>query len=472
MFNLSNISDVTIKTKLLWIFLGAGVILYSVFIYLSCNSLTYDAQPSESQKIIFVIQRMLVGLLFFIAIININKLPGREVWLAWIIFTGLFARIILIPSAPVLEDDYFRYMWDGAVTANGFNPYQYSPKDVIDKKARIPDKLKYLADESGGVIEKINHPQMRTLYPSLSQAVFALAYYIFPWSVSGWKIIMLLGDLFLLFFIIKILQQLSLPLVFVSIYWLNPVVIHEFFNTGHYDLFAILFTSISIYYFLRDKYLLSSSALAMAVGFKLWPVLIFPIFLRKINKGKKTIFLNILVFSLLMILIFLPVLFAGWDKNQGFMKYAANWINNAAVYTLLKDSIELFTTLFNIYFVCADCVARWITSGIILVSLMIILRKPVKDNFDFLDKIFLIITISFLVSPTQFPWYLTWLILPLVFSPRISILLYVFLIPLYHLHYIHSYYIYIQHLPVLVLFLYEIKKGAGLGFINRSVLDR
>lgn len=468
MIGLSNISAKNYKTKLIWFFLGVGVILYSLFIFLTSHTLTYDAKPTEPQKIIFVIQRMLIGLLFFIAILNINKLPLKEGWIAWIIFTGLFARLLLIPSSPILEDDFYRYMWDGAVTANGFNPYEYSPQDVMNNKSGVPDNLVRLANDSGEIIKKINHPKMRTLYPALSQGVFALSFYIFPWSVTGWKIIMLLGDLLLLFIIIKILKELAIPVVFVSIYWLNPIVLHEFFNTGHYDLFAVLFTAISIYFFLKDKALTASIVLAVAVGFKLWPVLIFPIFLRRLTKEKKKVFLSVLGFSILMIFIFLPVLFAGWDNNQGFMKYAANWINNAAIFTLLKKGIELFTATFKIYYVCADCVARWITSGMIIVTLMYLIRKPARNNIDLLDKILIIIAISFLVSPTQFPWYLTWLILPLVFSPRFSLLMYAFLIPLYHLHYIHPNYIYLQHIPVIILFLYEIKKGAGFGFFDRS----
>ena len=86
-----------------------------------------------NRMIFFVAQRILIGILFFLAIINIIKLPVKETWIAWIIFTGLFARLILIPSSPILEDDFYRYLWDGAVTANEFNPYVYSPQDVIEK---------------------------------------------------------------------------------------------------------------------------------------------------------------------------------------------------------------------------------------------------------------------------------------------------------------------------------------------------
>ena len=462
------INGKSLSSKITWVLLGLGVIIYALYILFVSHTLTYDAQPNAIQKILFVSQRILIGILFFIAIISINKLPIKEAWIAWIIFTGLFARLILIPSSPILEDDFYRYLWDGAVTANEFNPYVFSPQDIIEKNPAVPEKLLKLADESGNVIEKINHPKIKTLYPTLSQIIFAFSYYLFPWSVTGWKLLMLMGDIFLLFFLIKILRELDLPISFVAIYWLNPIVLHEFFNTGHYDLFALLFAAIAIYYYLKDEFVTSSITLAFAVGFKLWPILIFPILLRKLTNQKWKLLSSVFAFSIFVIVIFIPVLRAGFDQNTGFTKYAANWINNAAFYTLLKESIDLFTSTFNIYYVCADCVARWITGGIILSVLLLLIRRPAKDNLDLADKMLIIIAVSFLVSPTQFPWYLTWLILPLVFSPKISLLMYTFLIPLYHLNFLGGYFIYIQHIPVILLFLYEIKKGSGFGIFRRS----
>ncbi|MEO8232123.1 MAG: glycosyltransferase family 87 protein [Ignavibacteriota bacterium] len=457
-----------LNSKIIWVFLGAGIILYALYILFVSHTLTYDAHPTNKQIILFTVQRILIGILFFIAIININKLPIKETWIAWIIFTGLFARLILIPSSPILEDDFYRYLWDGAVTASEFNPYVFSPQDVIEKNPNVPDKILKLADESGEVLSKINHPKIKTLYPTLSQIIFGLSYFFFPWSFTGWKLIMLMGDIFLLFFLIRILRELKLPISYVAIYWLNPIVLHEFFNTGHYDLFALLFTAIAIYYYLKDEFVTSSIILALAVGFKLWPILIFPIFLRRLKNQKWKLLSSVFAFLFFVIVIFIPVLRAGFDQNSGFTKYAANWINNAAFYSLLKDSIELFTTSFKIYYVCADCVSRWITGGIIFIVLLFLIRKPASDNLNLMDKILLIVAVMFLISPTQFPWYLTWMILPLVFSPRFSLLMYTFLIPLYYLNPLGGYFIYIQHIPVILLFLYELKKGAGFGFFNMS----
>jgi hypothetical protein len=160
-------------------------------------------------------------------------------------------------------------------------------------------------------------------------------------------------------------------------------------------------------------------------------------------------------FAAIMFVFFIPILLAGFDKNQGFIKYAGNWINNAGVFTILKKSIDLFTNVFKIYYVCSDCIARWVTAAFMLLVILLLIRKPAKTNYELADKILLSIAVMFLISPTQFPWYYTWLVLPLVFNPKFSLLMYAFLIPLYHLNYLGGYFIYIQHIPVVLLFIYE-----------------
>ena len=454
------------RAKLLWIMLGIGVILYSVFILINSSSLTNQANPTDSSKIIYVSQRIFAGILFFFASIVILKIPQNEKWLGWIIFTGLAARLILLPTSAVLEDDWYRYLWDGAVTAKGFNPYTYNPADIMEKKSTVPDELIKLADESDDIIKNINHPTMRTIYPPIAQIFFTASYIIAPWTLLGWKIILLIGDLILLFFTIKILKNLKLPLTFSAIYWLNPIVLHEFFNAAHMDLFVLLFVMMSVYFLLKDRTIISTVLLALAVGIKLWPLIIIPFILRKVWKDKKQVVTHLLLFGFLVVVFFVPVLDAGWDENQGFVKYAANWINNDAFYTLLKNGIDLFTTTFKIYYVCADCVGRWVTVGIILLVLLLLIRKPAKDNLDLVDKILIIIAVLFLISPTQFPWYYTWIVPFLVLRPRLSFLLYPMLLPLYQLNYLSGYLVYVQHLPVIILFLYEIKKGSDFNFFK------
>jgi len=104
-----------------------------------------------------------------------------------IVGIGIALRVITLPSTPVLENDFYRYLWDGALTAHGINPYLYSPAQALDPDSIVPPLVRQLADQSGAVVLRINHPHIRTVYPPVAQAVFAAAYTLHPWSLWAWK---------------------------------------------------------------------------------------------------------------------------------------------------------------------------------------------------------------------------------------------------------------------------------------------
>src|SRR5579871_5553283 len=39
-------------------------------------------------------------------------------------------RLLMLPSWPIQEIDFYRYLWDGQVTFHGLNSYAYSPYQV------------------------------------------------------------------------------------------------------------------------------------------------------------------------------------------------------------------------------------------------------------------------------------------------------------------------------------------------------
>ena len=83
-----------------------------------------------------------------------------------IVAFGMIFRLTLIPTSYTTSDDVHRYLWEGKVIANGFNPYTASPND---------SSLAHLRDEN---YEKVTFKHIPAIYPPLSQAVFALNYFI------------------------------------------------------------------------------------------------------------------------------------------------------------------------------------------------------------------------------------------------------------------------------------------------------
>lgn len=75
---------------------------------------------------------------------------------------GILARLALLPLAPELSDDIYRYLWDGHVLGEGLNPYGHAPADDAYESIRTPWH------------DRVNHPEVPTIYPPLAQLLFGL----------------------------------------------------------------------------------------------------------------------------------------------------------------------------------------------------------------------------------------------------------------------------------------------------------
>jgi hypothetical protein len=84
---------------------------------------------------------------------------------------------------------------------------------------------------------------------------------------------------------------------------------------------------------------------------------------------------------------------------------------------------------------------------------------------DFCRRCLMAIAALFLLSPTQFPWYYTWMLPLLAVSPRLSLLLLTFLLPLYYLRFyfvsldnvglFDNWLVWIEYVPVWILLVGE-----------------
>ena len=181
---------------------------------------------------------------------------GSDVFLAAVIL-GLIMRGALFLSTPVLEDDSYRYLWDGAVTANGLDPYKFAPADAAPAPlfTSVPAHeapsdlraLRGLAAEHPEPHSRINYPFVSTIYPPLTQAAFALAYVIDPFGLAGWRAVLLGADLAALFMLIKLLGAYGRSRIWALMYWWNPVVILQSFGAAHMDLLVLPFLLLALW---------------------------------------------------------------------------------------------------------------------------------------------------------------------------------------------------------------------------------
>lgn len=155
----------------------------------------------------------------------------------------------------MLESDYQRYLWDGAVTASGLNPYRHAPIDVLARTAQGPSagQLPALAARSGDVLSSINHPALTTIYPPAAQGVFAAAYAIAPFSLVGPRIVFCLADAATLILLSRLLKALSLPASQVIWFAWNPLLLREVYSSLHMDILLLPLIVASLLAAVRSK---------------------------------------------------------------------------------------------------------------------------------------------------------------------------------------------------------------------------
>lgn len=150
-----------------------------------------------------------------------------------IVAVGLVSRIIMFFGKPMLENDFQRYLWDGGVTAPGYNPYAIAPLTVIQSGST--GVLGSLAAEAGETLQRIGHKSLTTIYPPVAQAAFATAHLIEPWSLTTWRALLIACDLATLGLLVLLLDAAARSRLWMTLYWLNPVVLEEAFNSAHME---------------------------------------------------------------------------------------------------------------------------------------------------------------------------------------------------------------------------------------------
>lgn len=96
----------------------ALIILHLILLFLS-SCFAYNTPALEKPIILFVGLQITIGLLYLFIVVRLKKSETTRALVIGLFCLGLAMRLILIPSTPILEDDAYRYLWDGAVLGSG-----------------------------------------------------------------------------------------------------------------------------------------------------------------------------------------------------------------------------------------------------------------------------------------------------------------------------------------------------------------
>ncbi len=405
-----------------------------------------EFQSAANWLVVFSIP---AGLIYLGGAWLIMRNPSTKMMVAAIILTGLAMRAIVMTSPPSIEDDFYRYLWDGAVTARGLNPYEYSPTQILWGSIGaepIPQPLRQLADESGSILEHVNHPHLTTIYPPIAQLAFATAHMIAPWSTDSWRVLLLLAEGVTLVILFRLLSVLGLSSTAIVWYWWNPILLREIYGGAHMDVLLLPFIVGAVVLATKKRFSVSMLLLALAGGVKLWPIILAPILLGSLLATPKRLFLPLTVFLGTTALVWLPTLPHALSADSGFIAYAEAWQNNAGVFTLLERSGRyILAGIGEPYVYLGQPIARGIVGVTLLAWIAWLSLKPVIAIRDVPRRCCLAVAALFLLAPAQFPWYYVWLLPFLSVVPSIPLLSYSFLLPLYYVRAVVPTVVWLEH---------------------------
>ena len=335
------------NTKLLWWLGGSAFVSWWIYVGLTVISrrFAYEAPGADRPLLLTLcVFAILFGLYVFQVAIakrlalkhgaeengaetNSTALATRSLTqtMPLIIVFSIAFRLLLLFSDPIQEVDAYRYLWDGKVLAAGVSPFRYSPEHILlaDGTQQHPPQVKtliHLRDRSRSnarILSRIHYGHLTTVYPPVSQAVFAVAAFVTPNSASVQSHLLIIKglitafDLATLGVLILILRHVGKPLEWSIAYGWCPLVIKEFANSGHLDSITVFLSTLTVYFALKAFYprpknadsdtdqagistpkqeiesdakrsasqwtFLTAFSLSLAIGAKIYPIILAPL---------------------------------------------------------------------------------------------------------------------------------------------------------------------------------------------------
>src|SRR3989338_8756154 len=420
------------QLHLLWFRITGAIILVMSFLICQMDGSFVYCVPQHMRPIRILVLYLLIWFIaYFFALERIRKIQTSDnhtMNLIWIFFVGLVIRILFFPPHAIQDTDFFRYFWDGQAVVQGANPYSLSPqeayllpeKPAINGNSEMMDTFKY-----------ISFPDVKTIYPPLAQYLFAFSQFLTPWSAWGWKWMIFLADGLIIWILMTLLGHLKIRKEWIALYAWSPLILKEFLNNLHLDIFALLFLCLMIYGLVRKWTVFPFIVLACAVLVKWFALILLPLLIRATWTTPKRAVLNIGLFLGVIVLLYMPFASSGKSLWEGLITFSLHWKVNAGLFNLVsflfqslsfsEDLVRLLSrfTIALIFVVISIFVMRWFWNR--------------RDVLSFCQSALILTASLFFLIPTGNPWYYSWTFPFLLFFPVRALILFSGLVLLYYL---------------------------------------
>lgn len=384
--------------------------------------------------------------------LHVRRHPPRAPRATWALLgAGLALRLVAWNAPYLLETDLHRYLWDGYVLSQGFNPYQFSPSEV--RAARHPGGNAHLSERDRdlaralylrarapairGYFARVNYPDLPTCYPPLAELAFGAVAWVAPGSPRAWKLLVVALDMGVCLVILAMLRALGRPPAWVVFYAWCPLVLKEYANTGHFDPLATLCACLGVLALLWERPGWAGLALGAGVAAKLYPLVLVVLFWRRLGPR------GLAAAALVPLLLVAPFLGIGAEVLEGLGAFAARWEFNSSLFTLLwgllgfsRDPWWTLEVAGHTASLTGFHVAKLLAGLIYLGLLAALLRWREQAPWSLPARAGLALGGLFLLAPVADPWYLPWALPFLVLFPRPSVMFLSVSVAAYYLYFL------------------------------------
>ncbi len=349
---------------------------------LSCSlgyaALAFVARPpGEPDLAVFFSLMAWAGLPVFGLFLHCQR-RDEAVPLDRLLFWAVAFRICGLVGGPLLEDDFYRYLWDGYRFATTGTPYAAIPEAFFTDPT-VPAVFH-------AVLDGVNHPELPTIYGPTTQFVFLLGYWLQPGSIAALQCLLSVVDLATVVLLLRLAPARN-----VMLYAWCPLVVKEIAFTAHPDGLGVCLLLAALVLAQGRRWQSAAICLGLACGAKIFALVLVPFVLVG------AIIRHWVVFGATLGVLYAPFALGGGTDLSSLLVFAREWEFNAAAFGLLTTALPAFEAKLGLGLACALCWGWYY-------------RRYRRDTGRPVPRGDWVYGVLLAASPVINPWYLLWVL--------------------------------------------------------------
>jgi hypothetical protein len=351
----------------------------------------------------------LAGIVYLLAIREFFAMPkfepsvSRRVVVIGLVLAAVWhIEFLRVPAGA--DDDIHRYVWDGRLQRLGYNPYLVVPSDPAANGLHTPET------------RNLNHPDLPSPYPPGAELFFRAVTAIQE-SAFALKVAFVICEFAIVFVLFDILRCTGQSAHLVLAFAWNPLLAIEVAGSGHIDIVGALLLLVSAAALGRRWRATASVALGLAVAVKFLPVVLLPLYWRRVRIRDAALA------AVVVGLLYVPFLNHSRIPIGSLGTYVQSFRFNGPLFAAL-DQVASPQLLAGLAVLVGLVTATW-------------LRRKAAEFAP--DAFAWPIAASLLCAPVVYPWYLLWLLPFLRSASTVPIIIWtVSIIPTYYVWHLRT----------------------------------